>query len=72
MQTPMPHEAIAIRHGPDAVEWLDAALSHFADTRHATTAMRWCARGFAPAMALEKASVDAEMAGRFVGNSRRR
>lgn len=72
MKTPRLREVITIRHGADAVEWIDAALAQFEDTRYATTAMRWCARGLAPDMALKKASVDAEMAGRFVGNKKGR
>ena len=59
-------EIISLRHGPGAVAWLARALEDLEDSAYGKNALRWCARGLLPDLALKKASVDLEMANRFV------
>lgn len=54
--------AIGLRHGPGAVAWLVEALGTQETGSFGKSAIKWCARGLPPDLALKKASVDVEMA----------
>lgn len=58
-------EIIGIRFGEGALEWIEEALGDTINTKYGRNALRWCARGLPPDMALKKASVDWEAENKF-------
>lgn len=53
-------EAILIRFGKDATDWITSALTDSSE-EYRLNALRWAARGLRPDFALKKASVDVEV-----------
>lgn len=60
-------DAIEVRHGPGSFGWLRDALGERLGESYGKAALRWCARGLPPDLALKKASVDTEVALRARG-----
>lgn len=65
-------EIITVRHGPTANEWLGRALDGAEESTYGKDALRCCARGLPPDLALKKASVNLEMAERALRSKHRR
>lgn len=59
-------QIIQARHGPKAESWMMAALDGIEDSDYSKNALRWCARGLPPDLALKKASVDVEAKAKFL------
>jgi len=58
-------EIVRTRHGDKAVEWIQKALEEAISSSYGKNALRWCARGLSPDLALKKASVDLEARKKF-------
>ena len=58
-------EIVNVRFGNKALEWIKESLEEAIDSAYGKNALRWCARGLPPDMALKKASVDLEAVSKF-------